>query len=464
MSIAATMLGGTSVVSAAEKPNFIVILADDQGYQDLGCYGSPDIKTPNIDRMAADGMRFTDFYDAACVCSPSRAALLTGSYPEKIGVNHVFFPFQKDKGLDPKYVTIPEVLKSAGYATMAVGKWHLGDSPRFLPTNQGFDHYYGVPYSHDMGPSRYIPYAKDCVFREGLTEEEVNKRLKKDNKYGGLHGKVPWLRDNEIVDFPVDLTTLTKRSTDRALEFINKETEQKTPFFLYLAYNMPHTPLAASIDFKGKSARGHYGDAVEEIDYNVGRLLKHLQELNIDKNTLIVYTSDNGPWLTKGKNGGCALPLFEGKTTTFDGGQRVPGIMYWPGHIKPHSICRKVVSTIDLMPTFAKLAGIEIPDTPQKIYGADISNIILARKDAASPHNYFFYAKYQAVRSGDWKYHASRHYSLKQNRTKFKDQQGPALYNLKDDIGESKNLIDKYPEIAERLKKALDNFRKERTE
>lgn len=435
------------------QPNIIVILNDDQGYQDLGCYGSPDIKTPRIDAMAAEGMKFTDFYVASPVCSASRAALLTGCYPNRVGVPKVFFPNRGPKGMDTRSVTIAEMLKAAGYKTMAVGKWHLGHEDGYLPTRRGFDSYYGIPYSNDMTPAKSMNYAKDCLFREGVTKAALDKAFANNNSKAAekkFNQKVPLMRDEECIEFPVDQTTITQRYASEGIEFITASVEERKPFFLYLANSMPHVPLYASPDFKGKSKRGPYGDAVEEIDHNVGRILDCLKQLKIEDNTVIVFTSDNGPWLVKGEDGGSALPLFEGKHTNFDGGQRVPAIMRWPGRIPAGSVCTELATTMDLLPTFAHIAGADLP-TVMPLDGHDILDLISAKSGAKTPYEFFYFGD-MAVRSGDWKYHSKQIYKATE-----RDYTGPALYNLKDDIGESRNVMDQYPEITARLKRALEN-------
>lgn len=440
-------------VSAEDKPNIIIILTDDQGYQDIGCFGSPDIKTPHLDKMATEGMRFTDFYVASAVCSPSRAALLTGCYPLRVGVPRVLFPNGKAEGLAPEHTTIAEVLKTVGYTTMAVGKWHLGDEKQFLPTNQGFDSYYGIPYSNDMYPAKSMDYAADCLWLEGMTAEKVAQSFAKSSKGRpqSMRDKVPLMRDEVCIEFPADQATISRRYTDEAIQFIKKSSQDKKPFFLYLAHTMPHTPLYASKDFMGKSKRGLYGDVIEEIDYNVGRILTELKSLGVKDNTIVVYTSDNGPWLVKGKNGGSAQPLFEGKMTTFEGGQRVPTIIQWPAKIPSGSTCGELATAMDLMPTFAAIAGVEIAPSPQ-LDGKSILNLLTGEKGAKTPHEFFYFGT-TAVRSGDWKYNAREQFKVKSTRRPFK---GPTLYNLKQDIGEKTNLIKEHPEIAERLRKILE--------
>ncbi|MDF7824803.1 sulfatase [Pontiellaceae bacterium B12227] len=437
--------------SAATKPNIVIIFNDDQGYQDLGCYGSPDIKTPNVDQLATEGMRFTDFYVGSPVCSASRAALLTGCYPYRVGVPGVFWP-NRNHGLDPKHTTMAESLKAAGYATAAVGKWHLGDEPRFLPTNQGFDSYFGIPYSNDMFPAKSMKYSEDCLFREGESLQTLEKAFATEKKPGrpsGMKDKVPLMRNQECIEFPCDQTTITRRCADEGIRFISHSVKAEKPFFLYLANSMPHTPLFASEQFKGKSTRGLYGDVIEEIDFNAGRIMDHLKKLGVEENTIVIFTSDNGPWLIKGDKGGSALPLFEGKMTSFEGGQRVPFIIRWPDVIPAGTECNGIAATIDLFPTLAKLCGSKLPEA--ELDGLDISKLWKTPK-AASPRTSYFFV-HNAVRSGDWKYHKKELFKVKATK---RDTQGPTLYNLKDDIGEANNVIADHPEIAERLKKRLE--------
>ncbi|NQT87075.1 sulfatase-like hydrolase/transferase, partial [bacterium] len=293
------LAGRVAKAHEKEKPNFIIIFADDQGYQDVGCFGSPLIKTPNLDRMAGEGRRFTNFYSAASVCTPSRAALLTGSYPTRVGLPSVLFP-RNNTGFSDTEITIAELLKGQGYATKCIGKWHLGHLSPFLPTSHGFDSYYGIPYSNDMTIDPKATLATDCTFREGMTRERAASEKPKKNW-------VPLMRDKEVVEYPADQTTLTKRYTAEAVKFITAN--KAKPFFLYLPHTMPHVPLFASEKFKDTSKRGLYGDVIEEIDWSVGEILATLKKLGIAEDTCVVFTSDNGPWLSKGKAGGCALPL-----------------------------------------------------------------------------------------------------------------------------------------------------------
>jgi arylsulfatase A-like enzyme len=428
----------TCVGSLDAGPNVIIIMTDDQGYQDLGCFGSPKIKTPHIDRMAREGMRFTDFYSGASVCTPSRAALMTGCYASRVGNLPVLFP-NSQRGLNPDEITIAEVMKSKGYATACIGKWHLGHLKQFLPVSQGFDTYYGVPYSNDMTIDPTQPLANDIVLREGVTLETIKKQRKRN--------LVPLMRDAEIIEYPVDQNTLTKRYTDEAIRFIQANKER--PFFIYLPHTMPHIPLYATPEFEGKSEIGLYGDCIEEIDASTGRILDTLRALKLDQKTLVVFTSDNGPWKlaknawVKGnKNrrvGGFAHPLRGYKFSRFEGGMRVPTVMWWPGRIPANRTCSEVVASMDLMPTCAELAGAKVPDD-RVIDGKSIVSLLEGRDGAKSPHEAFFY-RTEGVRVGEWK--------LK----------GKALFHLKTDIAEAKNVAAEHPEVVSRLGKLLADFK-----
>ena len=401
--------------ASADKPNFIIIFTDDQGYQDIGCFGSPLIRTPNLDRMAAEGMKFTDFYVASAVCSPSRAALLTGCYPPRVSITKVLFP-RDNIGLNPDEVTIADVLKSRGYACACVGKWHLGHLPQFLPMRQGFDSYYGIPYSNDM-------------------------RIKRGDKSGP-----PLMRNEDIIEHPANQATLTLRYTKESIKFITENKDR--PFFLYLPHTMPHVPLFVSEKFKGKSKRGLYGDVIEEIDWSVGEILKTLKELGIDEKTLVLFTSDNGPWLSKRKNGGSALPLRDGKFSTYEGGMREPCIARWPGRIPAGAVCREVCSTIDFLPTLARLAGARLA-ADRVIDGRDIRPLMSGKPGAKSPHEAFYYykgGKLEAARNGKWK--------LILKKT-------PELYDLDADISEEVNVAGEHPEIVKRLTDIMEDFDRE---
>jgi arylsulfatase A len=427
-------------VSAAERPNIIVIFADDLGYNDLGCFGAQEIETPQLDRMAEEGRRFTDFYVGGPTCTPSRAALLTGCYPVRAGFNDAI-ALQTDGRISPsrvlwansKYglhtdeVTVAEVLRDAGYATGMIGKWHLGDAPKFNPVHHGFDEFFGVPYSNDMKPYYYLRGA------ERLSE--------------------PVDRDNQI-----------RRYTEEARAFIRKHRDG--PFFLYFAHAMPHTPLAASEKFQGKSERGRYGDAVQEIDWSVGQILDSLRELDVADNTLVVFTSDNGPWHPRGEDGGSAFPLRGAKGSTYEGGVRVPCIMWWPNTIPPATVSPQVAATMDFLPTFAALAG-AVPPSDRTIDGHDIRPL-LTDDNARSPWKslyYYFGNELHAVRSGPWKLRAENHL-LNENIYHFRRVPGSAevaipaaLYNLHRDLGEQKSVLNDHPKIAKRLQGYLDKAR-----
>ncbi len=433
------------------KPNVVLIFADDQGYQDLGVFGSPNIKTPNVDRMAGEGMRFTDFYSAASVCTPSRAALMTGCYPERVGRLGVLFP--RDKiGLNPSEMTIAELLKTRGYATACIGKWHLGHKQKFLPTNHGFDTYFGIPYSNDMGADPAMQLSDDIRWRGGFNEEKF-RQLTPNNRRAGP----PLFRGTRVVEFPVDQNTLTKRYTEEAVGFITANKDK--PFFVYLPHTMPHIPLYATPEFSGKSAAGLYGDTIEEMDWSVGQIMATLKKLKLDRNTLVIYTSDNGPWNLKGnatdkvkgnKNrriGGSALPLRGYKFQQFEGGMREPTVMWWPGRIPAGSVCREVAGTIDILPTLAAITGAALPR--QKIDGHNILPLLEGRKDARSPHKAYFYQS-KAVRIGEWKLLESG------PRNKPKRQ---LLFNLASDIGEKNNVAADHPDVVKRLSRALSDFK-----
>ena len=426
----------------SKTPNFIVIFTDDQGYEDIGCFGSPKIKTPHLDKLAAEGRKFTSFYSANSVCSPSRAALMTGCYPTRVSVPGVLFPRHKE-GLNPDEITIAEVLKTKGYATSCIGKWHIGHKPKFLPTRQGFDSYYGIPYSNDMTIDPEAKLAADINLREGFTLDRIKNEKPKKNL-------VPLMRNEEVIEYPCDQTTLTKRYTEEAVKFIEKNEDK--PFFLYLPHTMPHIPLFASKKFKGKSDRGPYGDTIEEIDWSVGEIMKALRKNNLDENTLVIYTSDNGPWKLKEGRGGSAHPLRGYKFQTYEGGMRVPCIMSWKGKIPSGTVCDEIGATIDLLPTFANLAGAKIPDD-RIIDGKNIWSIISGEKGARSPHEIYYYYKgnrLESARQGKWKV-----------RRSGKKSQSVELYDLDNDIAESKNLSQKNPELIETILKKMDKFDKD---
>lgn len=419
-----TLLLSPLLSTAAESPNFIIIFCDDQGYQDLGCYGSPNIETPNIDQLAAEGIRFTDFYSAYCVCSASRASLLTGSYQPRISMPGVLGP-RSAKGLHPDEVTIADLLKTKGYATAMVGKWHVGDKPETLPTAQGFDTYFGLPYSNDMARAKGW----------GNATPDLDK-IWAEKKWDIYNNEL--YRDGEVIESPVNQETLTDRYTEAATDFIRANKDQ--PFFLYLAHAMPHVPLFVPERMFDENPQKAYELVIEHIDESTGKIMKTLDELGLAENTLVVYSSDNGPWLSKKHHGGSALPLNNGKTTTYEGGMRVAGIMRWPDKIKAGQVCHEVAGTIDLLPTFGELAGAELPaDRP--IDGRSIVGL-LEDPQSKSPHEdegYFYYknSKIEAVRAHDWKL------VFRKN--------GVELFNLSEDMGETKNVADQHPEVVSDL-------------
>ncbi|MGB1760278.1 MAG: sulfatase family protein [Verrucomicrobiales bacterium] len=425
--------------SFSKPPNFIVIFTDDQGFEDLGCFGSPKIKTPHLDQLAADGRKFTSFYSANSVCSPSRASLMTGCYPVRVSIPGVLFP-RHDIGLNPDEITIADLLKTKSYATACIGKWHIGHKPKFLPTRQGFDSYYGIPYSNDMTIDPEAKLAENINLREGFTLDRVRNEKPKKNL-------VPLMRNEEVIEYPCDQTTLTKRYTEEAVKFI--EENKKRPFFLYLPHTMPHIPLFASENFKGKSERGPYGDTIEEIDWSVGEIMKALRKNNLDENTLVVYTSDNGPWKLKDGRGGSANPLRGYKFQTYEGGMRVPCIMHWKGKIPPGSSCDEIAATIDLLPTIAGLSGVELPND-RTIDGKNIWPLISGKEGAKTPHEIYFFYKgnsLESARQGKWKL-----------RRSGKKSQSIELYDLASDISESKNLARENEALTNEIIQKMNSF------
>ncbi|MBN1479998.1 arylsulfatase [candidate division KSB1 bacterium] len=403
-----------------QKPNFIIIFCDDLGYGDLGCFGSTLHRTPHIDRIAQNGMRLTSFYSTSGVCTPSRSSLMTGCYPRRVSMHQdhnnycVLFPVGK-KGLHPDEVTIAEILKEAGYATACIGKWHLGDQSGFLPTRQGFDYYYGIPYSNDMG---------------------INQ---------GANPPLPLLRNETVIEAPVEQSTITKRYTEEAVAFIKKHKE--SPFFLYLPHTMPHNPVHASDAFRGRSANDGYGDAVEEIDWSTGEIIATLKELGLEEKTLMLFTSDNGAAQRWGGSNGI---LRGWKGSVWEGGQRVPCVVQWPGHI-PASVERATMTcTMDLLPTLARLAGVSLPN--RRIDGKDITPVLLG-ESTESPHDVFYFyqmGQLQAVRSGPWKLHLPLADKLR-NWGPSEGPQAAQLYHLENDCTESHDLAAEHPAIVEQL-------------
>lgn len=450
-------------LSNARPPNVVLIVADDLGYSDIGCFGNKQIKTPNIDRMAAEGMKFTSFYVTQAVCSASRAAMMTGCYANRVGMqgalNHT-----SNEGIHPDEWLLPEMCHAAGYATAAFGKWHLGTRPMFHPMRNGFDEFLGIPYSNDN--SKYHPSLAQVMPPLPL--------------YDGL----------EVSETDPDQSQFTRRFTERAVQFI--ERNQARPFFLYVPHVMPHVPIFASAAFRGKSAAGVYGDVIEELDDSVGQILKAIQQAGLERDTLVMFMSDNGPFLSYGSHAGTARPLLEGKLTTFEGGVRVPFIARWPGRVPAGKVCDEPVIETDLLPTIATLAAAKLPE--KKIDGINILPLLEGRAGAKSPHEaLIFYAanELQAVRSGAWKLHFPHPYitvdgepghdgkpaqfgrmkpkSITQSgiagiasRHGYRVEQiGLSLFNLDDDPGEQHDVSKEHPEIVERLKKLADPIRKE---
>jgi arylsulfatase A len=408
--------------NSTRLPNIIVIFVDDLGYGDLSCYGHPTIRTPHLDKMAAEGMRFTQFYVGANVCTPSRAALLTGRLPVRYGlagggVRDVFFPNSLN-GLPQSELTIAKALKAKDYKTAAVGKWHLGHLPGHLPLSHGFDSYYGIAYSNDMIPTD-----------------------------GGWQDLVVF-KDNEVVEIDPDQRLFTKKFTREATDFIR--TNKDKPFFLYYANPFPHIPLFASEDFDGKSKRGLYGDVVSELDWSVGEIIKTLKQNKLESNTMVVFTSDNGPWLPKLDSSGSSGLLFEGKGSAYEGGMRVPAIVWWPGTIQPNIVSEAVASTMDLFPTILKLARIEIP-SDREYDGVDMMPLLTGREVKIRDVVYYYnWDKLYAVRKGAWKAHFITKPSYRKDVPPVVHAI-PLLYNIEMDPSEKYNLNNENPEILKEI-------------
>ncbi|MFT6620255.1 MAG: arylsulfatase A-like enzyme [Limisphaerales bacterium] len=436
----------------AAKPNFVIIFADDQGYGDLGCFGSKKIKTPNIDRMAKEGMRFTNFMVASPVCTPSRAALLTGCYPKRVGMHqHVLFP-SSTKGLNPKEHTIADHLKGQGYATACFGKWHLGHHPEVLPRANGFDTYLGIPYSNDMN------HPDNKGKPRGVSSDD----LWRDQESAIKLWKTPLMENEKIVELPVDQRTVTRRYTDRAMDFIRKNKDN--PFFLYLPHSMPHIPLYVPDDVYDPDPQNAYTCVIEHIDAEVGRVMKTIRDLGLSDNTYVIYTSDNGPWLRFKNHGGSAGPLRDGKGTTFEGGQRVPCVMWGPGRIPAGTTCDQLVGTIDVLPTIAALTGKKLP-AGRKIDGLDAS-ALLRDSNAKSPRNEFLHYTSQGalegIRQGKWKLLVKQKRQARRGKGKTKGKKSstpPApeiyLFDLHKDLGEQTNLAESNPKIVKTLRNRM---------
>jgi arylsulfatase A-like enzyme len=427
-----------------QRPNIVIVFADDLGYGDLGCFGATGYETPHLDGMAAEGLKFTSFYVAQAVCGASRAALLTGCYPNRLGM--LGAPSHASRqGIHEREMLLSELVKQQGYATAVFGKWHLGHQHPFLPLQHGFDEYFGLPYSNDMWP--FHPES------------------------GSRFPDLPLIEGNDVAIAAVtseQQTQLTTWYTERAVSFIDRHHDQ--PFLLYVAHSMPHVPLHVSGRFKGHSERGLFGDVIEEIDWSVGEILAALSRHDLDERTLVIFTSDNGPWLSYGNHAGSAGPLREGKGTTWEGGVRVPCIMRWQGQIPAGGICDELAATIDLFPTIAGLAGASLPEHP--IDGLDIWPLMSGRPDARTPHEAYYYYwghALEAVRSGDWKLHFPHDYRSLTGEPGRDGRPGGysqahtdlALYNLREDVGETNDVAASHPDVVERLQALAEKAREQ---
>jgi len=435
-----TLLATAQITAQAQaKTNFIILLADDLGYGDLGTYGHPTIQTPNLDRMAAEGMKFTQFCVAAATCTPSRVGLVTGRLPIRSGVTQVLIP-SSTGGLPKEEITLAEILRERGYATAWIGKWHLGWQDQYLPGNHGFDYYFGIPYSNDMSPETQ---PGNPVFKEAPP--------------------TPLIRNSTTTNMErePDQRLLTKQYTEEAIKFIKSAGKEK-PFLLYLAYTMPHVPLYASEEFVGKSRRGLYGDTVEEIDWSYGQIANALKSAGIDSNTMVVFTSDNGPWLNKKLYGGSAGPFFEGKVSTWEGGFRVPAIFRWPNRIKAGVTTAAFGTTMDLFTTFVRIAGGRLP-ADREIDGVDLSPVLLANEAGREALLfYYFGTEMWAIRKGPWKVHfkTTRPASVSVwGQWKVEEHSPPLLFNVEEDPGEQVNRAASERTLVEELSRVAERHR-----
>ena len=452
--MAALAVGSAPQAVAAKKksPNVVVIFMDDMAYADIGPFGAKAYPTPHLDRMAKEGRKFTDFYVTQAVCSASRAGLLTGCYNVRVGIFGALGP-KSNNGLHANEVTLAELCKQKGYATAIYGKWHLGHHKQFLPMQHGFDDYFGLPYSNDMWP-----------YHPGVLHLPMKERLKR-------WPHLPLIDKNEIINTQVsgkDQELLTTQYTERAVEFIKKNRDN--PFFLYVPHSMVHVPLFVSDKFKGKSGAGLFGDVMMEVDWSVGQILETLRKHKLDKDTLVVFTSDNGPWLSYGDHAGSSGPLREGKGTMFDGGCRESTLMWWPGTVPAGSVCSTPAMTIDILPTVAELIGAKLPD--HKIDGKSIVNLVTGKNDKSPQEAYYFYygQQLQAIRMGKWKLHFPHGYRTMAGRpggtggipTKYSQAKiGLSLFNLEEDIGESTDVKAKHPKVVAKMQALGQAMRKE---
>ena len=457
----ALAIGPALAARAVDRPNVVLIFVDDMGYGDLACFGAKDVKTPHIDRMAAEGTKFTSFYVGQAVCTASRAALMTGCYPNRVGMDGALNHTSKT-GINPDELLLSEIFKQKGYATAAYGKWHLGTADAFGPLKNGFDEFFGLPYSNDNGKKHpTILDIPDLPLKEG----------------------------DKVVELEPDQSTFTRRFTERAVGFIERNKEK--PFFLYVPHVMPHVPIFASSAFKGTSGRGQYGDVIQELDWSVGRILATLKRQGLDEKTLVIFTSDNGPFISYGDHAGSAGPLREGKLTAYEGGMRMPCIMRWPGQIPAGRESAEMLATIDFVPTFAKVVGVELPKD-RIIDGKDAWPLITGQPGAKSPHDfYYFYAgqELHAVRSGKWKLHVPHPYltvaaepgtggkpsnwgrqppkpitqsgieGIASRHGYRVEMQKLALYDLETDVGETNDVSAGNPEVIKRLRASIEHMR-----
>jgi arylsulfatase A-like enzyme len=434
-----TLVLNISLFANKNRPNLVIIFADDQGYGDLSCFGSTEIKTPNIDRIAKEGRKFTSFMVASPVCTPSRAALLTGCYPKRVGMHqHVLFP-SSNKGLNPEEYTIADHFKSIGYATACFGKWHLGHHKEVLPTSNGFDTYFGIPYSNDMNHPDNKGKPKGGADGMDILWNDPESTLTK--------WKTPLFEDEKIVELPVDQRTVTRRYTQKSIDFI--KTNKDKPFFIYLPHSMPHIPLYVPDEIRDPNPQNAYINTIEHIDSEVGRLLDALDELNLTESTYIIYTTDNGPWLSFRHHGGSAGALRDGKGTTFEGGQRVPCVMRGPG-IPADTVCDELMGTIDLLPTFASITGKPLPKG-KKIDGIDASSLLTGK--GKSKRNEFIHytsrGEVEGIRQGRWKL------LIKKKRGKGQGRREILLFDLSEDLGETNNLATQNPEMVVKLEQRM---------
>ncbi len=424
-------------------PNIVLIFTDDQGYQDVGVFGADDIATPNLDQMAADGMKLTSYYSAQAVCSASRAGILTGCYPNRIGIHGALGP-GNDHGINASETTLAEMLKTIGYKTAIFGKWHLGHHPKFLPTRHGFDEWFGIPYSNDMWP--YHPQ-QGTIFN---------------------FPALPLFENETVIDTLTEQSQLTTRITERSVDFINRNAEN--PFFLYVPHPQPHVPLFVSDKFKGKSNRGLYGDVIMEIDWSVGQILAALKKNGLEENTMVIFTSDNGPWLSYGNHAGSAHPLREGKGTAWEGGQREPFIIKYPNGLEAGKELDVPIMAIDILPTIAEITNAKLPE--KTIDGKSVWNVLTGKIQESPQKAYFFYYRVNelfGVRYGKWKLYFPHRYRTMDGQELGKDglpgdyrmvdMEALELYDLENDISETTNVADEYPEVVEKIKLLANGMR-----